>query len=403
MPNVNPRIFAEPKTELRRRADGAPPLSPAEPPAPGDPDLARPLYRWARRRPAAVLAAERRGPGWEELTYGQALACAESLGQALLERGLGPDRPLVVLSGNSLRHLLLTLAGYIAGIPVASLSTAYSLAGGHDRLRTVTGIARPGAVYAEDGHEYGAALEALRELAPLTVLGHGRDPGRPSGGVRFGELLQAVPDERLAAARARVRSGSVAKIMFTGGPAGRPKAVPNTHRMLCAVQRMMRQVWPLPSERPITLVDWLPWSHTFGGNHNLHMVLTTGGTLHIDDGGPTPELFPRSIRNLADVSPNVHFNVPAGFALLADELERDSALAKCVFDRLSLLFSAGAPLSGELRRRLLALAARFARREVRLTSSWGLMDGYLEAAGGRHAHPGSAGARRLRDYPRAAP
>ncbi|MFG2000313.1 AMP-binding protein [Spirillospora sp. NPDC048911] len=371
------QVFARPDIEARHRPDGSVLLSSTVPLGPYDADLARPLRRWAAERPGAVLAAERWCGEWEELTYGEALARAESLGEALLGLGLGPDRPLMVVSGNSLRHLQLTLAGYVSGIPVVSLSTAYSLTGGHERLRLVTGIARPGAVYAEDGRQYGAALAAIAESVPVAIVGRDdRDqPGPPLAGlVPFDELLRAEPGERLRAAGAAVTPDSVAKIFFTSGSTGRPKAVPNTHRMLCAVQQMMRQVWPFLATSRLTLVDWLPWSHTFGGNHNLHMVLTNGGTLHIDGGGPTPELFARSLRNLADISPNVYFNVPAGFGLLADELERDSVLAKGFFARLNLLFSAGAPLPEALRARMLRLAAQFCDREIRFTSSWGMTE-----------------------------
>ncbi|MGK5552838.1 AMP-binding protein [Actinomadura kijaniata] len=362
------RIFADPRVEARHRPDGTVLLSSTVPLEPHDTDLAGSLRRWAAERPEAVLAAERRLGYWDRLTYEQALPRAESLGEALLRRGLDRDRPLVVLSGNSLRHLQLILAGYVAGIPVISLSPAYSKSHGHRRLRRVVEMAAPGAVYAEDGREYAAALEAVADLSPVVVVGRG------GGGETFGDLLRTGPGERLGAARAAVGPDTVARIFFTSGSTGDPKAVPNTHRMLCAVQQMMRQVWPFLSETPLSLVDWLPWNHTFGGNHNLHMVLTNGGTLHIDDGGPTPALFPRSLRNLAEVSPNVYFNVPAGFALLADELERDSVLAKKFFVRLRLLFSAGAPLPETLRTRMLRLAERFADDRVRFTSSWGLTE-----------------------------
>ncbi|MFD0535983.1 AMP-binding protein [Actinomadura luteofluorescens] len=212
MVNSSGRVFAEPRISAARRPDGTVLLSSRVPLEPYDADLARPLLRWAAERPGAVLAAERRSGGWDELTYGAALADAEALGEALLERGLGPDRPLMVLSGNSLRHLRLTLAGYLAGIPVVSLSTAYSLSGGHERLRTVTGIARPGAVYAEDGREYGAALAALAGLAPRTLVGRegGGEPStgccaprRGSGSPRPGPRSPRTPSPRSSSRAAR--------------------------------------------------------------------------------------------------------------------------------------------------------------------------------------------------------
>ncbi len=375
---------------MRRRPDGTVLLASAEPLRPYEADLALPLYRWARERPDTVLAAERHEGRRHELTYARALRHAESIGQALLEHGLGPERPLLVLSGNSLRHLLLILAGYVAGVPVASLSTGTSLAGGHERLRAAAAIAAPGAVYAEDGVRYRAALEALRDLVPLTI--HGGPAARGSA-LAFDDLVRAVPGPLLTAARAAVEPDSVARILFTSGSTGRPKAVPNTHRMLRAVQQMMRQAWPFLDEAPIELVDWLPWSHTFGGNHNLNMVLVSGGSLFVDDGGPSAELFPRSVRNLAEAPPNVYFNVPAGFALLTDALERDPRCARAFFSTVRLLFSAGAPLPERLRERMLALARAHAPREVRFTTSWGLTETSSAVTSAHHDtdEPGAIG------------
>ncbi|MBO2447208.1 AMP-binding protein [Actinomadura barringtoniae] len=390
------RIFAEPKIEMRRRPDGTVLLASAVPLEPHEADLARPLYRWARDRPDAVLAAERRKGGWDELTYAQGLAHAESIGEALLDLGLGPERPLLVLSGNSLRHLLLILAGHVAGIPVVSLSTGNSLNGTYGRLRSAAEVARPGAVYAEDGVRFGPALEALRDLVPTLIVGPAAlgpaGPG-PDDAVPLADLMRKAPGPRLAAAREAVRPDSIARIFFTSGSTGRPKAVPNTHRMLLAVQQTMRQAWPFLSGTQLTLLDWLPWSHTFGGNHNLNMVLVNGGRLLIDDGGPTPALFQHSLRNLSETAPNVYFNVPAGFALLADALEREPHCARKFFSTVRLLFSAGAPLPERLRVRMLALADEHARHEVRFTTSWGMTETSSAVTSAHHdtTEPGAIG------------
>ena len=364
-------LFAQPHIESVHRPDGTILVRSTDPLHEYTADLAVPLLRWSTERPDAALAAQWSEPdGWRALTYRDARERAELAAEALLRRGLGPDRPLVVLSGNSLNHLVLTLAGYLAGIPLVPLSVHHSTsASGHERIRDAIRIVDAGGVYAEDAQRYAAALDVAREQVPVVITGTGG-----AGSWSLADLLWEEPAGRLADARAAVTPDSVAKILFTSGSTGRPKAVPNTHRMLCAVQQMMRQAWPFLANTPLTLVDWLPWSHTFGGNHNLNMVLATGGTLYIDDGGPTPELFPRSLRRLAGRSPNVYFNVPAGFELLATELEGDTEFATGFFARLRLMLSAGAPLREPLRGRILAVAARVADHPVRFTSSWGLTE-----------------------------
>ena len=368
---VDEKLFAPPHIESVYRPDGTVLLRSSDPLREHSADLAEPLLRWSVRRPDAVLAAQWEDPhGWRTLTYRDARENAELAGDALLRRGLGPDRPLVVLSGNSLNHLVLTLAGYLAGIPVVPLSVHHSTSeSGHERIRTAIRMVGAGGVYAEDADRYAAALDVAREQLSVVITGTGG-----AGSEALSNLLLAEPAGLLGDARAAVTPDSVAKILFTSGSTSRPKAVPNTHRMLCAVQQMMRQAWPFLADTPLTLVDWLPWSHTFGGNHNLNMVLGTGGTLYIDDGGPTPELFPRSMRRLDGKSPNVYFNVPAGFELLATELERDTGFATRFFARLWLVLSAGAPLRESLRTRILAVAARVADHPVYFTSSWGLTE-----------------------------
>jgi feruloyl-CoA synthase len=163
---------------------------------------------------------------------------------------------------------------------------------------------------------------------------------------------------------------TVVKILFTSGSTGHPKGVLTTNRMLCANQQMMRQVWPFLAEEPPVLLDWLPWSHTFGGSHNLDMVLANGGSLWIDDGRPAPGLLERTLRNLRDVSPTIYFNVPAGYGALVPALEQDLELAERFFARLRLVFFAAAALPQRLWDRIEQLAARFGGR-AQMTTSWG--------------------------------
>jgi feruloyl-CoA synthase len=325
------------------------------------------LRAWADAEPDYPLIAERgRDGAWRTVTYGDAVAAADAIGQALIERGLGPARPLLILSGNGVNHLLMTLGALTAGVPVAPVSVAYSLQSkDHARIRAITELIAPGAAYADDAAAFGPALDAAG--VPAIIGG-----GSRAGAGTVGELRAAEPGPAVRGAFATLTPDVTAKILFTSGSTGAPKGVLNTHRMLSANQQMMRQAWPfLARERPV-IVDWLPWSHTFGGNHNVNMMLANGGTIYVDGGRPAPGLFAQTIANLADVPPTVYFNVPAGYAQLVPALEGDPEFAARFFSRLRLLFNAAAALPAGLRARLEALAARHAPgRDIPVTGSWG--------------------------------
>jgi feruloyl-CoA synthase len=249
---------------------------------------------------------------------------------------------------------------------VAPVSVAYSLQShDHARIRAIAAMIQPGAVFADDAERFAAALDAVSPVSAIVRTG-----SRP-GAERLADLVATVPGPGVAAARAAVTGDSIAKILFTSGSTGTPKGVLNTHRMLAANQQMIRQAWPfLRTERPV-IVDWLPWSHTFGGNHNVNMTLTAGGTLYVDAGRPAPGMFGPSIANLADIPPTIYFNVPAGYAQLVPALEADAAFAARFFSRLRLMFNAAAALPAALRHRLEDLAVQTAGRPVPLTGSWG--------------------------------
>src|SRR6201996_3881185 len=363
-------LFTAPTVDAERRDDGSWLLRSAVPLAGYEPSVLSSLRTWASADPDHPLIAER-GPegGWRFRSYGEVAAAAESVGQALLEMGLGPSRPLLVLSGNSVDHLVISLAAMTAGVPVVPVSTAYSLlSSDHARIREIAALIGPGAVFAEDSGQFSAALDALGDV-PVIV-----SRGDRSGSVRLGDLQKVQPGPEVAAAFSAIRADSVAKILFTSGSTGAPKGVLNTHGMLAANQQMMRQVWPfLADERPL-VVDWLPWSHTFGGNHNVNMILVAGGTLYVDGGRPAPALFGTTLANLADVPPTVYFNVPAGYAQLVPALETDPEFAGRYFSRLRLIFNAAAALPPSLRQRLAAAAAKTAGRAIPVTGSWGLTE-----------------------------
>jgi feruloyl-CoA synthase len=261
------------------------------------------------------------------------------------------DRPVMVLSGNSRLHLIVALAAMTVGAPVVPASVAYSLQStDHAELRSMVQTVGPGLVVAEDA-SFANAVAAVADGRPVLS----RD-GDVAGSVSPAEFDRAPTDEvdrRCAALR---REG-LAKILFTSGSTGSPKGVLNTHGMLTANQQQMRQAWPFLAHEWPVLLDWLPWSHTFGGNHNLNMVLVNGGTLWIDDGRPAPALIGRTVRNLADARPTLYFNVPAGYAALLPHLERDPAAAQALLARLRLGFFAGAALPQHFWDRMTKLAA----------------------------------------------
>jgi feruloyl-CoA synthase len=347
--------FAPAAVDVERRRDGSMVLRSPQPLRPYERCVGEWLAKWARQAPGGVFLAERQGEAWRRITYAQALDAARRIGQALLERGLGPEKPLAILSDNSVDHALLALGAMHAGVPVAPVSPAYSLMSkDFAKLKAIAGLLRPGLVWADDPKKYGAALAAIgAEATPLAPL------------------LDRAPGARLDEAFGRVTPDTVAKILFTSGSTGLPKGVVNTQRMLVANQQMMAQVWPFLEDRAQTLVDWLPWNHTFGGNFCFNMMLRNGGTLTVDGGKPAPGLIETTARNLKEVSPTLYFNVPRGFDLLLPFLEKDAELRRSFFRELDVLFYAAAALPQNLWERLEAMAVAEKNGELAMVSAWG--------------------------------
>jgi len=317
------------------------------------------LRHWAGAAPDRTFLAERGGDGgWRRVSYAGALEAVERIASALLERSLGPERPVALLSDNGVDHGLLQLAAMQVDVPVVPVSPAYSLlAEDHAQLRYILELTRPGLVYAADGERFAKALRHAR-VETLT-------------GDRIGELLATARHPDLAERFAAVGPDTVAKILFTSGSTGRPKGVINTQRMLCSNQQAIAQGWPFLEERPPVIVDWLPWSHTFGGNHNFNMALRNGGTLYIDGGKPAPGLIEATVRNLREVPSTLHFNVPRGYEMLIPYLERDRELRETFFRDLDGIFYAAAALPQHLWEKLENLSIETIGRRVVMLAAWG--------------------------------
>src|SRR6266700_2649804 len=385
------RIFAEPVTTASTFPDGSTVLRSGIPLEPYAGSMAGMFRAAAAAHPDRILVAQRAAAGWRTLSYNEARRQVDGLAQGLLDRCGPAARPVMILSGNSIEHLLLTLACYTIGVPAVPVSTAYALlASDHATLRVMSCLVRPAVVFADDGDAYAQALRAV--AGPAGGGGPEADGGARctvitmsgwAGDARataFGELAETPVTSRVDERADAVGPDTVAKVLFTSGSTGHPKGVLNTHRMMCANQQMIRQAWPFLADEPPVLLDWLPWSHTFGGNHNVNQVIANAGTLWIDDGRPAPGMIERTVRNLADVSPTVYYNVPAGYAALMPFLDRDRDLAARFFRRLRLVFYAGAALPQRLWDAIGELAAA-AGSAAPMTTSWGATETAFDADG----------------------
>jgi feruloyl-CoA synthase len=367
--------YGVPSVVCEKMPDGSMRYRSTERLAPYDPSLAR-LFRTAvERNPERLFLAERdAGASWRKLTYAAARELVDALAQSLLGLGLSAERPVMILSGNSIEHALLTLAGHTAGIPVAPISVAYSLQSqDHAKLKHICGLLAPGLIYVADTGPFAKSLAALdlTQVLPRVELLASRNSANIDGVAAFDAMVRHRPGAALENAVASVGADTIAKFLFTSGSTGLPKGVINTHGMLTANQQQLAQIWPFMDEQPLVLLDWLPWNHTFGANHNFNLVLRHAGTCFIDGGRPVPGLIEQTVRNIGEISPTIYFNVPAGYAALLPFLERDDKLARTFFAELRLIFYAGAALPQDLWERLERVSERAIGQRVPMTSSWG--------------------------------
>lgn len=366
------QLFAPANVTTERRLDGSVLLRSPVPLAGYADKLGCYLERWALETPDQVFLAERDTEDtWKKLTYADARTNVHAVATWLLGRGLSEQRPIAILSDNSLEHAVLMMAGMHIGVPVSSISQAYSLSSrDFGKLKANIQLLNPGLIFVEDHHRFAPALQAIAGLHGAVVVS-GTQSGVVQGAVPFAALHVETDEALVAAALATVDGDTIAKFLFTSGSVGVPKAVINTQRMLCASQQSKIQIWPFLAKTPPVVVDWLPWSHTFGGNHNFNMVLRNGGTLYLDKGKPMPGLFETSKKNLREVASTVYLNVPRGFDMLVSALREDEALRRQFFSRLQVIFYAAAALPQHLFDEINNLAEETLGHRVPLVSGWG--------------------------------
>jgi feruloyl-CoA synthase len=342
--------FGPPQVVVERRPDGVI-LARSPHPLGAYPGAATDwLDHWAAVAPERVFLAEREraGESWRKLTYAEARAVARNVAQGLIDRGLSVEQPVAILSGNSVDHALVALGAMIAGVPYAPISAPYSLLSkDFARLKSIIAILTPGLVFVDDGAPFSAALEAALPKE-VEVVARTNSP-LSSRATTFDALVSTKPTADVDRAQAEVGPDTIAKLLFTSGSTGAPKGVINTHRMMTSNQAMLRGVNPSYAAEPPVLIDWLPWSHTFGGNNNFNLVLANGGSFFVDEGRPLPGAIKATVRNLREIAPTVYYNVPRGFEMLLPYLQGDPELRRRLFARLQAFCYAGAALSPHVR------------------------------------------------------
>ncbi|MBL8387949.1 MAG: feruloyl-CoA synthase [Hydrogenophaga sp.] len=337
------------------------------------------LVHWAKERPNQTLFARRvknadgSSGDWKHISFAQALDAARRIGQGLLNRGLSAERPVLILSENDLEHALLALGCLYAGVAYCPTSPAYSLISqDFDKLKHVIKTLTPGMVFASDALRYSRAMLATVADDVELVCAHGTVPGRDT--TSFAALMATEPTPAVDAAMAATGPDTIAKFLFTSGSTKMPKAVINTQRQWCANQAQMTASMPVLAEKELVLCDWLPWNHTFGGNHNFGMVIYHGGTLYIDDGKPTPALMHETLRNLREISPTVYFNVPTGFEAIANAMKTDDQLRKTLLAKVNMFFYAGAALAQPVWDSLFESAEREIGERIVMTTGLGMTE-----------------------------
>ncbi|MGH6712015.1 MAG: feruloyl-CoA synthase [Bradyrhizobium sp.] len=366
-------LFAKPAVTADRRADGSILVKSTVALKESARCVGDWLEYWARETPERIFLADRTNADapWRTVSYAHALRQVRSAAAWILSQGLSAERPLVILSDNSVDHALFALAAQHVGVPSAAISPAYSLMSkDFDKLKDMIKLLEPGAIFVSGTKPFAAALAAIAPLHQARMVSGNVDD---ADAISFRSIAATPETPAVESAFKAVTPDTIAKFLFTSGSTGTPKAVINTQRMLTSSQQAKAQTWTFLDEArdDLVILDWLPWSHTFGANHNFNLVLRNGGTLYVDGGKPAPGLFATSLANLRSVMPTVYFNVPRGFDMLIAALRSDDELRQKFFGDVKFAFYAGAALPQNLWDALEELSIRTVGRALPMVSAWG--------------------------------
>ncbi|MBD8890792.1 feruloyl-CoA synthase [Roseibium litorale] len=329
------------------------------------------LEHWAKATPDQTwIAARDKDGNWRKVSYSQALATVRSIAQGLMNLGLGPDHPVLILSGNSIEHALIALAAQHVGIPSAAVAPAYALISeDYAKLKDIAAQITPGAVFADKAEGYDRAVSTVFDASVAAIAAEGNFSGRPT--ISFADLAATPATDAVDTAAAKVGPDTVAKFLFTSGTTGSPKAVIQTQRMMCANQAMVADCYAFLTQEPPVIVDWAPWNHVASGNKVFNMALYHGGTFYIDEGKPTPKGIAETLKNLKEISPTWYFNVPSGYEMLIHAMESDDQLRQNFFKNLKMMMYAGAGMAQHTWDDLIALSARTAGYPINLVTGLG--------------------------------
>lgn len=365
------------KIDVDRRDDGTVLLNNGQPLKASPPHMLWPLKHWAEQAPDRIWLAQRdpvnpAAEGWQTISYADAWERVQAIAQGFLNSGA--EAPVMILSRNTIDHALVMYGAMLASLPVVPVTPAYALISqDFARLNYVDQLVEPAIIYVEDGLEYQRGLDGMRLGDRLVLYSRHAPEGYKSQSL---ESFAVPGGNSVSEAYDRLTSETIAKFMLTSGSTGEPKAVINTHGMIAANAKMIRSVWDEERLAEVTgdvqvMCNFLPWSHTYGANAILHNMTDWGGTLYLDWGAPTPARLPEMIRNMKDVSTTQHTTVPAAWAALATEFERDEALAETFFKRICSMAYGGASMGQDIYERIQKVAVRVTGKRISLSAGYG--------------------------------
>ena len=353
--------FPQASTSCERRGDGTLILrSDHRLPDVHEKSVADFVPHWAAARGDTPAFCERAEDGaWRAITWAEMWAQVRAVGAAFLELGLSQERPLMLLSGNSIEYAVALLAAEYVGVPAVPVSPAYSLQSkDFVKLKGVVELVPPGAIFVQSAAPFEAALAALDCSGVPVIAVQGAKAHQHAWTDLIARTLSVERAAAVEAAHTAIGLDHTARVLFTSGSTGVPKGVISTFGNLRSL--MAYQLYALGAlmDRQAIFLDWLPWHHAFGGVLNFGRVVLLGGTHCIDDGRPVAGQFERTVRNLREVSPTIFNSVPSAWAMLATELERDPALARSMFAKVVNFGYGGASLPIDVWQRIQAVAER---------------------------------------------